>query len=507
MQQQQRLISVDEITKHSSIDDLWLVVDGAVYDVTAFAPDHPGGVNILLQYAGRDATAAYSEVHAPSLIKTTLPSSCHVGKLDASTMTDVWSAPPPTEQSVAPREKGETLKPPLDSLICARDFELAAERSFTPKAWAFASSAATDCYTRDRNREAYRGITLRPRVLRNVKDVDRSTSMLGFQMRSPIFASATSMGKMFHPQGEREIGRACRRLGIPQMVSTSASYPFSEIMDAHEEADAAGHEEEERPPVFFQLYMNKDRKKSVEQLRQVTERGAKAIFLTVDAPVTGKREADERIKADESVASPMTGLSAKNDKKGGALGRIMGSFIDPTTAWDDIAWVRQQCAVPGVRVVLKGVQTAADAIKAMHAGVDGILLSNHGGRSLDTSPATILVLLELQKCCPQVFDRLEVYVDGGISRGTDIFKALCLGAKAVGIGRGFLYSLNYGQEGIQQYVDILNDELETTMRMCGVTSLDQVHPGLLHTGAVDHLIPSGEDHPYAKWRPKMKSRL
>ncbi|ETS80117.1 hypothetical protein PFICI_07646 [Pestalotiopsis fici W106-1] len=497
---QQRLISVEEITKHSSVDDLWLVVDGTVYDVTAFAPNHPGGVNILLQYAGRDATKAYSEVHSSSLIKTTLPSACHVGRLDTNTITESWSTPP--SKSTSPQDKGEILKPPLDSLICAHDFELAAEKSFTPKAWAFASSAATDCYTRDRNREAYRDIILRPRILRNVKDVDRSTSMLGFKMKSPIFCSATSMGKMFHPQGEREIGRACKSLGIPQMVSTSASYPFSEIMDAHEQVELASHEE---TPVFFQLYMNKDRKKSEEQLKQVTERGAKAIFLTVDAPVTGKREADERIKADESVASPMTGLQAKNDKKGGALGRIMGSFIDPTTVWDDIKWIRR-CA-PGVPVVLKGVQTAADAVKAMHAGADGILLSNHGGRSLDTSPATILVLLELQKCCPQVFDHLEVYVDGGVSRGTDIFKALCLGAKAVGIGRGFLYGLNYGKEGIQHYIDILNDELETTMRMCGVTSLDQVHPGLLHTGAVDHLIPSGEDHPYARWHPKVKSRL
>ncbi|KAK9774216.1 putative Cytochrome b2 [Seiridium cardinale] len=497
---QLRLISVTEISKHSSVDDLWIVVDNMVYDVTAFAPEHPGGVNILLQYAGRDATASYSEVHSPSLITTSLPSSCHVGRLDTSTITESWTAPRPA--SASPREKGETLKPPLDSLISAHDFELAAEKSFTPKAWAFASSAATDCYTKDRNRAAYKDIILRPRILRNVKDVGRSTSMLGYAMRSPIFCSATSMGKMFHPQGEREIGRACRSLGIPQMVSTSASYPFAEIMDAHNGPELAGKDE---TPVFFQLYMDKNRGKSEKQLRQVAERGAKAIFLTVDAPVTGKREADERIKADESVGSPMTGVQAKNDKKGGALGRIMGSFIDPTTVWDDIAWIRK-CA-PGIPVVLKGVQTAADAVKAMQAGVDGILLSNHGGRSLDTSPATILVLLELQKCCPEVFDKLEVYVDGGISRGTDVFKALCLGARAVGVGRGILYALNYGQEGIEQYIDILNDELETTMRMCGVTSLDQVHPGLLHTGAVDHLIPSGEHHPYARWSPRARSKL
>jgi L-lactate dehydrogenase (cytochrome) len=452
----QRLISVEEIGQHASFNDLWIVVDDVVYDVTAFAPEHPGGINILLRYAGKDATAAYSEVHASSLITTTLPPSSHVGRLDGSTITKEWAAPPVS--SPRSRQEDNTAKPPLDSLISAHDFELAAEKSFTPKAWAFASSAATDCYTKERNHSAYGDIILRPRVLRNVGAIDKSTSMLGHEMRSPVYCSATSMGKMFHPEGERELGRACRSLGIPQMVSTASSYPLSDVMDAVEEQSASDVGLE--TPVFFQLYMDKNRSKSEKLLRQVKERGVKGIFLTVDAPVIGKREADERIKADESVSTPMSGLQAKNDKKGGALGRIMGSFIDPTTSWDDIAWIRK--CVPGLSVVLKGVQTAADAVKAMDAGVDGIVLSNHGGRSLDTAPAPILVLLELQKCCPEVFDKMEVFVDGGISRGTDIFKALCLGAKAVGIGRGFLYSLNYGKEGIEQFVESKSTQVRST---------------------------------------------
>ncbi len=170
----------------------------------------------------------------------------------------------------------------------------------------------------------------------------------------------------------------------------------------------------------------------------------------------------------------------------------MGAYIDASVTWADIAWVRS-CLPPGTPVVLKGIQTAADARMAMEAGVEGILISNHGGRSLDTAPATILVMLELHRCCPEVFDKMEVFVDGGVMRGTDVFKALCLGAKAVGIGRGFLYGLNYGEEGVRRYVDsecplsrwacsslnggsmdtdqvaVLNDELETTMKMCGIT--------------------------------------
>ncbi|KAI1414525.1 FMN-dependent dehydrogenase-domain-containing protein [Hypoxylon sp. FL1857] len=498
--QVEKLVSVDEISRHRTLDDLWLVVDEIVYDLSKFARSHPGGPGILVKYAGRDATAAYSEVHSPSLIKTELPASSRIGVLDRATVTQEWAKPPPRAKGPPKKTVG---KPPLASLINARDFEVAAEASFSPKAWAFVSSAATDCLTKERNSSAYNDIILRPRVLRDVRNVDISTTILGHRVTAPIFCAPTSMGRIFHPEGERELGRGCQRMGIPQCVSTSCSYPLSEVMDAvEEEHKVASGGESSVIPVFFQLYVDKDRGKSERLLEMVRKRGVKAVFLTIDAPVIGKREADERVRSDESLTAPMSGAQAKNDKKGGALGRLMGNFIDASLTWEDISWLRKH--TPGLPVVLKGVQTAMDAVRALEVGVDAIYITNHGGRSLDTAPATILVLLELQKCCPQIFDKMEVYVDGGITRGTDIFKALCLGARAVGIGRGMLFALNYGKQGIEHFMNILTDELVTTMQMCGVTSLDQVHPGLLHTGAVDHLIPGGEGHPYAKWRPKSR---
>jgi len=441
-----RPVSVEEILAHQSLEDLWLVVDDVVYDLSEFALEHPGGVEILLRYAGHDATAAYSEIHAPSLIRTSLPESKKIGILDRSTVTEEWAKPPPTMETPPLKVKG--AKPPLESLINAHDFRLAAQQSYTPKAWAFLSSAATDCRTLDWNSSRYNDIILRPRVLRNVKSVDVNTSMLGQRITRPIFIAPTSMGKLFHPEGERELGRSAQSLGIPQCVSTSCSYPLPEVMDAVEEEKSA---DGTNVPVFFQLYVDKDRRKSENLLRIVRERGAKGIFVTIDCPVIGKREADERLKADESIKLPMSGMKAKNDNKGGSLGRIMGGFIDPSFNWDDIAWLRK--AAPGLPIVLKGIQTAMDAVKAMEIGVEAIYITNHGGRSIDTAPATILVLLELQRCCPQIFDKMEVYIDGGITRGTDIFKALCLGARAVGLGRGFLYALNYGKEGIEQFVN------------------------------------------------------
>jgi L-lactate dehydrogenase (cytochrome) len=249
-------------------------------------------------------------------------------------------------------------------------------------------------------------------------------------------------------------------------------------------------------PFFFQLYVDKDRVKSESLLRQIQSLGIRAVFVTVDAPVPGKREADERIRADESLISPMVSSNAKNDSKGGSIARIMGGFIDTNVTWSDIAWLRSCTNLP---IVIKGIQTAADARLAMKHNVDGIMLSNHGGRSLDTSPAAVLVLLELQRCCPEVFDAMEVYVDGGVRRGTDIVKALCLGASGVAMGRHFLSALSYGSEGVERLVEILKDEMETTMRLLGVTSISELHPGLVNTLDVDHLVPLDDAHPYAHW--------
>lgn len=180
----------------------------------------------------------------------------------------------------------------------------------------------------------------------------------------------------------------------------------------------------------------------------------------------------------------------------------MGQYIDKTLSWEDIPWIKEASGLP---VVIKGVQSAADAQKALEYDVAGIFLSNHGGRSLDTAQPTLLTLLELHRICPEIIDSgLEIYIDGGITRGTDILKALCLGATAVGIGRPFLYSLCYGQEGVEHMISILRDELETSLRLVGVTDVERLHPGLVNTRDVDHLVESGEDHGWIKWRPKAR---
>ncbi|KAI1609001.1 cytochrome b2 [Exophiala viscosa] len=367
-------------------------------------------------------------------------------------------------------------RPPLLSLISSYDFEETASRSLSKKTWAFYSSAATDEITRKTNKTLYDRIWFRPRVMRNVREVNTRSKILGCDVALPFFVSPAAMAKLVHPDGELAIARGCSRFGIGQCISSNASYDVSEIV-------ACGT----KSPFFLQLYVNKDRASSEALLRRAEECGIRAVFVTVDAPVPGKREADERVPVDRGFVAyaPMTGASASNDSKGGGLGRTMGAYIDATLNWDDLEWLRRSTKLP---VVLKGIQTVEDAILAAQYGVDGIFISNHGGRSLDTSPPSILTLMEIRQHHPELFEQVEVYVDSGIRRGTDILKALCLGAKVVGMGRPFLYALNYGQEGIEQFIGIMKDELETAMRLVGITSLDQAHPGLLNTCDINHLV-------------------
>ena len=223
-------------------------------------------------------------------------------------------------------------------------------------------------------------------------------------------------------------------------MSNNSSFSIEELVQVTPDAN-----------FFFQLYVSRDREKSAALIRRVSSLPQfKAIHITVDSAWPGKREADERVKADESTSVPMSEARAKNDQKGGGIGRLMASHIDAGLTWDDIAFVRNHTHLP---VCLKGIMSADDAILAMEAGVDGIFLSNHGGRNLDTSPPSIITLLELQRRTPEVFDHMEVYLDGGIRRGTDILKAVALGATAVGMGRSMLFATNYGHQGVEHLID------------------------------------------------------
>ena len=217
-------------------------------------------------------------------------------------------------------------KPDLLKIISAHDFEKVAEKTLTPKGWAFYSSAASDLISHHHNRDFFRRIFFRPRILKNVGQVKMQTSILGCPSSAPFFVSPAAMARLAHKDGEKAIARGCATEGIVQCISSNASFPLQSIVEAGSKDQT----------FFFQLYVNAEREKTEQLLHKVRKLGVKAIFVTVDAPIAGKREADERLAADRAISSGISGAQASNDSKGGGMGRLMGQvsscdhFLVPT---------------------------------------------------------------------------------------------------------------------------------------------------------------------------------
>ncbi|KAI9201839.1 FMN-dependent dehydrogenase family protein [Polychytrium aggregatum] len=357
--------------------------------------------------------------------------------------------------------------PPLSSVLNLFDFEAVARRVLTPNAWAYYSSGADDELTLRENHSAFHRIWFRPRVLRNVRDVRLETVFLGSPTKLPIYITATALGKLGHPQGEVALTRAAGTRGIVQMMPTLASCSLDEMMDAAVPGQSQ----------WFQLYVNPNRELTRKIVQHAEARGCKGLFITVDAPALGHREKDMRTKFE--IDAPKVQGSVSERTQGAA--RAISGFIDPTLDWDDIRWFRSITKMP---IALKGIQTAEDALLAHQHGIDAIVLSNHGGRQLDTSRSAIEILVEVMSALEHegIVGKMEVYVDGGFKRGSDIVKALALGATGVGIGRPFLYAMSgYGQEGVERALDLLKDEMEMVMRMLGARSLKELTRSMVIT--------------------------
>ncbi|KAJ6132948.1 Aldolase-type TIM barrel [Penicillium samsonianum] len=477
----QHLLSVQEVINHREANDCWIVVGKKVWDFTHFASVHPGGANVILQCAGHDATHLFHQVHSDGLIESTLPSSKYMGDLDPNSIDNAWRQRSSALSSKHSPTASELSKPPLSSILSTHDFERVAKETLSKKAWAFYSSAANDLISKEANQSFYSRIWFRPRLMRDVTNVDTRCQFQGVEASSPIMVAPAAMAKLAHETGEKGIARAAAARNIIHCIATTASYPLEDIVSAAPKAN-----------FFFQLYVHKDRSVTKLLLERVWAAGIRAIMVTIDAPAAGKREADERVRTEQIISMPMTGTTARNDKSGSGLTRTTGGFIDSSLSWGDMSWLKK---VWKGKVMLKGIQCVEDAQTAAQLGVQGIVLSNHGGRNLDTSPPALLTLLELYYQDPDIFQQTEVYIDGGITRGTDILKALCLGAKGVLVGRPFLYALNYGEEGIVHLIDILQTELETAMRLVGITNVSQAHSGLLNTKDIDHLVTTMSPNP------------
>lgn len=323
------------------------------------------------------------------------------------------------------------------------------------------------------NHSAYHKIWFRPRILQNVKDIDYSTTMLGTKVDIPFYVTATALGKLGHPEGETCLTRGAHKHNVIQMIPTLASCSFDEIVDARRDPQTQ----------WMQLYVNSNREITKGIVQHAEKRGVKGLFITVDAPQLGRREKDMRSKFSDTGSNVQSSGGDNVDRSQGAA-RAISSFIDPSLSWDDIPWFQSITKMP---IVLKGVQRIEDVLLAIKYGVAGVVLSNHGGRQLDFARSGIEVLSEVMPELRRLGleNAIEIYVDGGIRRATDIIKALCLGAKGVGIGRPFLYAMSaYGVDGVERAMQLLKDEMEMNMRLIGCTSVDQLGPEFVDTRAL-----------------------
>lgn len=480
-----KVFDAAEVAKHNRPDSCWVILYGKVYDVTDFLSEHPGGSKIILKLAGKDATEEYDPIHPPGILEENLKPEVMLGTVNPETLPKMEVDPAPSS--------GETEGPPsMESLLNMDDIEQAATKNVSKKAWAYYYSASDDKITKNFNTEVYRSILLRPRVFIDCTRCNLDTTLLGHKLEMPIYVSPAAMARLGHPAGEAGIAEACRSFGAMQIISNNASMTPEQIIK-----DAAPGQ------VFgWQIYVQIDRKKSEAMLARINElKQIKFIVLTLDAPVPGKREDDERGNAAGASApvpsAAKTAGSAEDEtsrinQSSGGVGKQLFAGTDPSLTWrETLPWLAERTDLP---IILKGLQTHEDAyIASLHTPqVKGIILSNHGGRALDTAPPAVHTLMEIRKYCPEVFDRLEVWVDGGIRRGTDVVKALCLGAKAVGIGRPALWGLGAGGvDGVKRTLQILADESKTCMRLLGVETVDKLGPQHINTRLLEQQVYDG----------------
>ena len=389
-------------------------------------PQHPGGANILLKNSGRDSSHAYDDVHPPELVEDyfdviELKGNFEEQKHDSEAKSQRSTDPP------------RTKSPSMSQILSIVEMEQLALATMSDKAISYYDSATDDGITKEENNSIYKSILLRPRILIDCTQCSTATTFIGNNLSTPIYVSPAAMAKLAHPEGEAGIAAACSRWKALQIISKNASMSPSDIVQAGPDATFA-----------WQLYVLKDIKateKTMARIKGIPQ--IKFIVLTLDAPFPGKREKDERFKMAEAKA----GVPPKPWGTESAL-----------TWTKTLSWLRTQTDLP---IVLKGIQTYEDAyIASTFPSVQGIIISNHGGRALDTTTTPVQVLLEMRRYCPQVFDKLDVLIDGGIRRGTDVVKALALGAKGVGIGRAALYGLAVGGgAGVSRTLESEYDQL------------------------------------------------
>ena len=404
--------------------------------------------------------------------------------------------PRPSELAPLMKFKKATLdakKRRLQSALTIHDLRAIAQRR-TPKApFDYTEGAAEAEISLGRARQAFEDIQFHPAILRDVSRVDTGWDVLGSRVELPFGIAPTGFTRMMQTEGEEAGASAAAAAGIPFSLSTMGTTSIEDVRASAPEGRN-----------WFQLYMWKDREKSMQLVDRAAQAGFDTLLVTVDVPVAGARLRDKRNGFSIPPALTLGTIAnaiprpwwwwdfltteplafASLSSWDGTVAELLDFMFDPTVTYEDLAWIKEQW--PG-KLVVKGVQTVDDARRLADLGVDGITLSNHGGRQLDRAPIPFHLLPEVVR---EVGNDTEVHLDTGIMTGADIVASVALGARFTLIGRAYLYGLMAGgREGVDRAIEILGSEIARTMRLLGVTSLEELEPG--HVTQLQRLIPRG----------------
>ena len=348
--------------------------------------------------------------------------------------------------------------------VNVHEYEPLARAALSPMAWDYLAGGSGDERTLAWNHERFDAHQLRPRVLRDVATPDMSCSLLGLELPHPVLLAPTGFQRLFHPEGELATARAAGAVGALYTLSTAATTSIEDIA-----AVATG-------PLWFQMYVQRDRGFTLELMQRAEAAGCRALVLTVDTPVLGARDRDQRNHLELPPGLELANLRGLGQRDVPTFRHDQSNpFLDPSLTWDALDWLVSEASVP---VLVKGVLRGDDAVRAAERGAAAVVVSNHGGRNLDTVPATVDVLPEIVEA---VAGRVPVLMDGGVRRGVDVVKALALGAHAVLVGRPYLWGLaSAGSAGVERVVRMIVAELGMAMAQCGAASLRELTPDLVN---------------------------